>query len=373
MVSRRVCLILSHRAVEVGKEQHSKSAPCAANWGCCRGRWDGNSCCWQAAHMASPLGVKMVTPVHTHAGLPGSTVGPLSPAADSATPGTGQQGGPQAPSSAPSAAGAGGAGAASAAGGPRELQEVIERVRAACPGMVIHGCSLQGTVGVAAKDAAEVRLAYPRVFCASIALAAPGRPEPLRVILQSTDRAAEADPWAGTTHHLFRRISSLAMRALAYYQRRAAYHCLTATAGAGAGAAAAAVNGAGPGAPPKAPTPGQGPQAGGAAGGAGPAGAGHGAGVAGASAGAVALEEVLLWLASYRDLFARPCLATGKLMAMEPSSQNPLPPLFRPFMWVVPAASSCVWLAFYVQLPGRAGGQYDAFFGHVQHVGFHNA
>ena len=42
------------------------------------------------------------------------------------------------------------------------------------------------------------------------------------------------------------------------------------------------------------------------------------------------LEDMLLWLTSYRDVFTRPCCMTGKLLAMDPS-QHPMPPLFRQF------------------------------------------
>ena len=47
--------------------------------------------------------------------------------------------------------------------------------------------------------------------------------------------------------------------------------------------------------------------------------------------GADALEDLLLWLLSYRNLFTQPCTIDGQLLANEPSSQNPVPPLFRPF------------------------------------------
>jgi mediator of RNA polymerase II transcription subunit 27 len=53
---------------------------------------------------------------------------------------------------------------------------------------------------------------------------------------------------------------------------------------------------------------------------------------AGPSQGAVALEDLLLWLCSYQDLFTRPCEATGKLLAWDPSTHYPIPPTFRPYM-----------------------------------------
>ncbi len=47
--------------------------------------------------------------------------------------------------------------------------------------------------------------------------------------------------------------------------------------------------------------------------------------------GAAALEELLLWLTTCRDLFSKRCAATGRLMAWDPSVQYPVPPIFRAF------------------------------------------
>lgn len=44
-----------------------------------------------------------------------------------------------------------------------------------------------------------------------------------------------------------------------------------------------------------------------------------------------ALESLLLWLTTYRDLFSRPCCVTGSMLACDPSTQFLFPPLFRPF------------------------------------------
>lgn len=49
------------------------------------------------------------------------------------------------------------------------------------------------------------------------------------------------------------------------------------------------------------------------------------------SPASAALEDLLLWLATYRDLFSKKCAATGRLMAWDPSVQYPVPPVFRPF------------------------------------------
>ncbi len=43
------------------------------------------------------------------------------------------------------------------------------------------------------------------------------------------------------------------------------------------------------------------------------------------------LEDLLLWLATYDDLFSRRCAATGTLLAADAASQHFFPPLVRPF------------------------------------------
>jgi hypothetical protein len=48
----------------------------------------------------------------------------------------------------------------------------------------------------------QVKLAYPHVFCASIALSHPGRPEALRVLVESYDRAHEMDAWGFVGHQV---------------------------------------------------------------------------------------------------------------------------------------------------------------------------
>lgn len=48
-------------------------------------------------------------------------------------------------------------------------------------------------------------------------------------------------------------------------------------------------------------------------------------------AGAHALEDLLLWLCTYTDLFSRKCCATDCLLAADLTSQLLLPPLLRPY------------------------------------------
>eukprot|EP00798_Chlamydomonas_sp_ICE-L_P019993 gene19993-26706_t len=169
---------------------------------------------------------------------------------------------------------------------PSELQGVIERVKAACPGMVLYPCSSSGTVGCAVKDACELRLAYPKVFCASLALSGAGHVRVVRVLVDMYDKAADLGAWSPPSCQLFRRVSPLATRALSYLWRRAPC-CIQLAA------------------PGELPT---------------------------SKAESVVLEDLMLWLSSYRDIFTRPCCMSGKLLAWDPTNQFPLPPVFRPYM-----------------------------------------
>lgn len=45
----------------------------------------------------------------------------------------------------------------------------------------------------------------------------------------------------------------------------------------------------------------------------------------------VALEALLLWLASYDDLFSRPCSISGKVVVWAQGSVAPVPPYVRPY------------------------------------------
>ncbi len=115
-----------------------------------------------------------------------------------------------------------------------------------------------------------------------------------------------------------RRLSALASRAHAFFSRRA----LASTAlGAGGEAGGASANG-------------------GSSGGGAGRGARHGLLGPNISPEGCALEDLLLWLAGYRDLFSKPCAVTGKLLAWDPSSMHPLPPVFRPFRRALAAAGA---------------------------------
>ncbi|EIE22212.1 hypothetical protein COCSUDRAFT_33454 [Coccomyxa subellipsoidea C-169] len=48
-------------------------------------------------------------------------------------------------------------------------------------------------------------------------------------------------------------------------------------------------------------------------------------------ASSIALEDLLLYLSTYRNLFTRPCSATGKLLALDAVTNQLLPPIVRPF------------------------------------------
>ncbi|KAF6260399.1 hypothetical protein COO60DRAFT_1700377 [Scenedesmus sp. NREL 46B-D3] len=148
----------------------------------------------------------------------------------------------------------------------------------------------------------EVRVVCPGVFAASIALAAPGSLEPVRVCVDSADKASSIDAWASSKHQVFKRISNLAVRALHHFQQLEAAHALLE--------------------PAAAATVGSHAQVGSSSG---------GGSSTGRPAAGVALECLLLWLACYDDLFSHPCDVSGKLMAWEPATAIPLPPLLRPY------------------------------------------
>ncbi|GLC43841.1 hypothetical protein PLESTB_000914100 [Pleodorina starrii] len=148
-------------------------------------------------------------------------------------------------------------------------------------------------------SATQVRMLLPGVFVANVLLEGPGNPAPLRVAIDCADKAFELNPWATPTTQVFRRISALATRVLTYYVKRAP---LSAAPRAVGGTAGASVSGAAALLPPEPISP-----------------------------GAAALEDLLLWLLSCRDLFTKRCAATGRLMAWDPSVQYPVPPIFRAF------------------------------------------
>ncbi|KAG1655041.1 hypothetical protein FOA52_008792 [Chlamydomonas sp. UWO 241] len=219
--------------------------------------------------------------------------------------------------------GGGGGGSSKGAGDggiPSELARVIKSVTAAVPGATIVLCSVTGGMNVPAKEAVEVKLIFHQVLCASIALAAPGQPAPLNLQLDSYEHAATNDAWGGSgSHQVFRRVSSLAMRALSYFDKRAGVW-----ASSGDGDASSVASGS-PGSS-AAPAP-------------------------ALSHGGMVLEDLLLWLCLYRGLFSVPCYVTGTLLAWDPSTGFSLPPIYRNFKVTRKSAISCKNLGF--SWPGR--------------------
>lgn len=98
---------------------------------------------------------------------------------------------------------------------------------------------------------------------------------------------------------VFKRISTLAVRALLHFNKLQAAHTLLA------------------------PTTPDGATDG--------AGTGSASSSSGSSADGVALEALLLWLACFQDLFSRPCVVSGKVLTWAPGTATPLPPYVRPF------------------------------------------
>ncbi|KAK9831461.1 hypothetical protein WJX81_007721 [Elliptochloris bilobata] len=138
-----------------------------------------------------------------------------------------------------------------------------------------------------AAEATELRMAVPGVLMVAVALA---RGAAQRVAVFGAEEAPPLggkDAWGTSEGVVFRRLSDMATRALAHFEARAEH-----VAGSVAGEVKAG------------------------------------------SAAQIALEDLLLWLSSYRDLFTRPCVATGRLLAADPALQLLLPPLVRPFRHV---------------------------------------
>jgi len=114
---------------------------------------------------------------------------------------------------------------------------------------------------------------------------------------------------AASCHQVFKRISNLAVRAIAHFQLLQAAqraleptHVPAASTGQPSGAAARHDDVAG-----------------------------EGRGDSTRPSTGLALECLLLWLACYDDLFQRPCDVSGKLIAWEPATAVPLPPILRPY------------------------------------------
>ncbi|KAK9797811.1 hypothetical protein WJX73_010399 [Symbiochloris irregularis] len=185
-----------------------------------------------------------------------------------------------------------------------ELQEIVESVvrlsglqisyrRAASrPAVLTDPRKPQRTeASVAAAEASVLVLECPGAWVALVALAGPGRPEALQVSfhgwadLKAAGSGHTPDAWTNSNVTVFRRLTTMALRAMAFFIHRA--RILVGTGALGSGQPS--------------------------------------------SSGAIALMDLLLWLTTYRDVFSRRCAATGSLLAPEPASQHMLPPLIRPF------------------------------------------
>eukprot|EP00191_Tetraselmis_sp_GSL018_P009963 CAMPEP_0177617044 /NCGR_PEP_ID=MMETSP0419_2-20121207/24603_1 /TAXON_ID=582737 /ORGANISM="Tetraselmis sp., Strain GSL018" /LENGTH=398 /DNA_ID=CAMNT_0019115391 /DNA_START=105 /DNA_END=1299 /DNA_ORIENTATION=- len=190
----------------------------------------------------------------------------------------------------PSPAGADQAAAAAASA----LEAAVSRVRETVKGLaqisVIDGAGKE----CRPADAVEVRLVCPDVICGIVALGRQGYPEPIRVVSFSP---AEPDlqAWNYSTHWAHRRLSTVGTRALNFFVARARYAGLQPLMRSGAREDGSQVDGAC------------------------------------MRAGEAALEDLLLWLATYSDLFSKPCQVTGCVLAADLSSQVMLPPLLRPY------------------------------------------
>ncbi|CAL8468834.1 g8375 [Coccomyxa elongata] len=165
------------------------------------------------------------------------------------------------------------------------LEDIVGRV-ATTTGFPVELCGSSDSE-VTSAAAVEVRMRVEGVLCAKVALAAAGRPEAARVVLMSAEEAASGkDAWDTSGHQVFRRASDVAMQALCHFADRAQQLVF----GRELEPARAA-----------------------------------------SLASSSALGDLLLYLSTYRDLFTRPCSSTGKLLALDPVSNQLLPPIVRPF------------------------------------------
>ena len=86
---------------------------------------------------------------------------------------------------------------------PQAIIDSVKRV-ASGSGMVLVLCGPQGTPNVSYRRACQIKLAFPSMFCATIALSGPGRTEVLRVAVDAYEQAHEADAWSFSTHQVGR-------------------------------------------------------------------------------------------------------------------------------------------------------------------------
>eukprot|EP00884_Botryococcus_braunii_P014625 jgi/Botrbrau1/23163/Bobra.0041s0014.1 len=173
-----------------------------------------------------------------------------------------------------------------------ELAAVQSRVAAATGLEVFLTCGSQPVAsgGPSAPEGADgLTMACEGVFTAIVTLGAPGMPVPLRVLVVSPDEYRQKSR-LGLSHSsslVFRRVSSLAVRALDYFRQHAASERQL----------AASV-------PPQSDS---------------------------WQTEARVLENLLLWLSTFRDLFTRRCSLTDTLLAAEPATRLLLPPLMRTY------------------------------------------
>lgn len=177
------------------------------------------------------------------------------------------------------------------------LEQLVARVSLACGYAVRLMAAEPSAAGLPGKlrecgaaDATQVHMTLGETLTGCVALAAPGSLAPVRAAVFSAEEAdgGRASAWAQSQHHVFQRISAWAMQALGHFQRRTQQPTVSELAAANQALLSTAAAGA-------------------------------------------PLEDLLLWLATYDDLFTRPCAATATLLAADAASLHCFPPLIRPF------------------------------------------
>ncbi|GMH35372.1 hypothetical protein BSKO_03240 [Bryopsis sp. KO-2023] len=158
------------------------------------------------------------------------------------------------------------------------LKRCVERV-GEVSGLRLFLARSNGTLTQDPAAADEVRVVCTPIFGAAVALHSTGTATPIRVVIDEFDNARTLDGWTQPAHYVFQRASQMANEALHSFWERAEIE-FSAESGQ-------------------------------------------------ISPGLVALEDLLLWICSLRDMFQVPCSVTGPLLAADPETHQLLPPIFR--------------------------------------------
>eukprot|EP00898_Chlorokybus_atmophyticus_P001964 jgi/Chlat1/2769/Chrsp187S02906 len=165
-----------------------------------------------------------------------------------------------------------------------QISTLVARLQSAVPDAIIRlqhrtpmGYRGASDAATDAASASGLQLQFPGVWCAAVAFSRTGSAFPEAVSLFSDEEATTTtiDPWHTSAHAVFRYVAGHAMNALFFFQRVVPH---------------------------------------------------------------VALETLLLWLATYRNLFDTPCSGCKQRVAADPITHSLLPPVLRPYYTFSPAS-----------------------------------